>query len=54
MRMTPEGKEKVGSGVTYAAMVAAANAQGVMAVNSGHFAHRITIYDKKFSGIAEY
>ena len=54
MRMTPEGKEKVGSGVTYAAGVAAANAQGIMAVNSGHFAHRITIYDANFRELLQY
>jgi outer membrane protein assembly factor BamB len=48
LRMTREGKDKIGGSVVYATANATANRSGQIAVASGHFAHVVTIYNKSF------
>jgi len=38
--------------VTYACANATANAQGMIAAASGHFAHKVTLYDRDFREVA--
>lgn len=52
LRMTREGKNKIGGSVVYATANATANSKGQIAVASGHFAHTVTIYDKNFEKTA--
>src|SRR5688572_27961607 len=46
LRFERDGSGKAGSAVTYACANAAANADGVIAVASGHFAHAVTFYNR--------
>src|SRR5262249_46210829 len=53
LRLTREGKLKLGSKVVYAAHNATANADGVVATANAHFAHKVTLYDAAFKQTGE-
>ncbi len=53
LRLSRDGKDKLGSAIVYAAHNATANAQGVIASANAHFGHKIRLYDKDFKGFAE-
>ncbi len=48
MRMTREGKEKLGGKVTYAMWGADANADGIMASANAHFSHSVNLWSPSF------
>jgi hypothetical protein len=52
LRFERDGTGRSGGPVTYACANATANAQGVTATASGHFAHKVTLYDREFKEIA--
>src|SRR5579859_499923 len=52
LRFDPDGGAKSGGPVTYACANATANAQGILATASGHFAHKVTLYDREFRELA--
>jgi outer membrane protein assembly factor BamB len=52
LRFERDGSGKAGGPVTYACANATANAQGIIAAACGHFAHKVTIYDREFREIA--
>jgi outer membrane protein assembly factor BamB len=51
LRFERDGGGKRGGPVTYACANAVANAQGIIATASGHFAHKVTLYDAAFREI---
>ncbi|HLY08588.1 MAG TPA: PQQ-binding-like beta-propeller repeat protein [Planctomycetota bacterium] len=52
LRYERDGGGKKGGPVTYACANATANAQGTIATASGHFAHKVTLYDRDFQEFA--
>jgi hypothetical protein len=52
LRLDRDGGGKSGGPVTYACANATANAQGILATASGHFAHKVTLYDRDFRELA--
>jgi outer membrane protein assembly factor BamB len=52
LRFDRDGAWKAGGPVTYACANATANGRGIMATASGHFAHKVTLYDPAFKEIA--
>jgi len=52
LRLTPDGDEKTGTIIHYAAHGVAANARGEYTVGEAHFAHTATIFDKNFARLA--
>jgi outer membrane protein assembly factor BamB len=48
LRLRPDGSDKVGGNVVYAAGNATANRDGVLATANAHFAHKITLYGRGF------
>ena len=52
LRLRPDGREKVGGKVVYAAGNATANRDGIVATANAHFAHKITIYSRTFDQLA--
>jgi outer membrane protein assembly factor BamB len=52
LRFEPDGSGKAGGPVTYACANAASNADGILATASGHFAHKVTLYDRSFRELA--
>jgi hypothetical protein len=52
LRLRPDGSEKIGSKVVYAAGNATANREGIVATANAHFAHKITIYGRGFDELA--
>ena len=53
LRFERDGSGKAGSAVTYACANAAANADGVVATASGHFAHAVTFYNRNYGEIGK-
>jgi RNA polymerase sigma factor (sigma-70 family) len=53
LRIGRDGKGKYGQPIVYAAKNAAANADGVVVSANGHFAHKVTIYDRQLHQTAE-
>lgn len=53
IRIDVEGREKYGADVAAAAQNATANADGIIATANAHFAHKVTIYDKKLRPVVE-
>ncbi len=53
LRLGRDGKGKYGQPIVYAAKNAAANADGVIASANGHFAHKVTIYDRQIQQTTE-
>jgi outer membrane protein assembly factor BamB len=47
LRASLDGKEKYGKKIVYAIANVTANADGVVASANGHFAHKVTLYDKE-------
>lgn len=52
LRFERDGTGRAGGPVTYACANATANAQGITAAASGHFAHKVTLYDRDFKELA--
>lgn len=52
LRLDRDGSRKSGGPVTYACANATANGQGIIATASGHFAHKVTLYDNEFKEFA--
>lgn len=48
----PDGAAKTGAPVTYACANAVANSAGIIATASGHFAHKVTLYDREFKELS--
>ena len=48
LRLRPDGSDKVGGLVVYAAGNATANRDGVLATANAHFAHKIALYSRGF------
>src|SRR5262249_9499328 len=48
LRLRPDGSDKVGGKVVYAAGNATANRDGVLATANAHFAHKVTLYNRDF------
>lgn len=53
LRLSHDGKHKLGSRVVYATGNAAANAKGIIATANAHFAHKVTLYDPAFANTGE-
>lgn len=53
LRMAPDGTARTGGQVVYAIADITANTDGVMASANGHFAHKVTLYDRNFQNLAE-
>lgn len=54
MRLELDGSKKVSAAVVYATHNATASREGTIAVASGHFAHKVTIYDSAVAQKADY
>jgi len=52
LRVSPDGKERLGGGVVYALNRAVANAAGTIATANSHFKHSINFYDRHFRKLA--
>jgi outer membrane protein assembly factor BamB len=52
LRMRPDGGDKVGAAVVYAAGNATANAAGIVATANAHFAHKVSLYDRHFESLS--
>src|SRR6516162_3885911 len=52
LRVNPDGTQKMGSLITYAAANAAANAEGWICSANGHFAHKLSLYAPTFAPAA--
>src|SRR5436309_2580609 len=48
LRLRPDGSDKVGGKVVYAAGNATANRDGVLATANAHFNHKVTFYGRGF------
>ncbi len=53
LRVTPDGLRKFGGAVEESAGDAVANADGVVAVSHGHFAHKVSVHDTTLTKVAE-
>jgi outer membrane protein assembly factor BamB len=51
LRINRDGSGKLGGKVTYAMMMAAANADGVIATANGHFNHSVNLWSPSFAAI---
>jgi outer membrane protein assembly factor BamB len=52
LRLTRDGRDKFGGTVVYAAANATANADEIVATANGHFAHKVSLYDKGLHNLA--